>query len=104
MSYASPPSSRPHEICWAGLNALVAAQAFGAGRIAITDVRQDNLPLAKKLGAQHTLLTPVSMTNEDASHLLKSLFPPEGPDIVIDCAGYESTVQVGGLEFSLYQA
>ena len=80
----------------AGLNALASAKAFGATKIAITDVREDNLPLAKRLGARHTLLTPQTMTNEEASVLLKDLFPPEGPDCVIDCAGYASTLNVSG--------
>jgi threonine dehydrogenase-like Zn-dependent dehydrogenase len=78
----------------AGLNALAAAKAFGATKIAITDVRDDNLALAKSLGAKHALLTPPSMTNEDAAELVKTQFPPEGPDCVIDCAGYSSTLNV----------
>ena len=78
----------------AGLNALVAAQAFGATRIVITDVREDNLPLAEQLGAKFPLLTPPSMTDEKAAKLIESCLPPNGPDCVIDCAGYKSTVLV----------
>ena len=80
--------------CCAGLNALAAAQAFGATRIVITDVRDDNLPLAKKLGAKFPLLTPPSMSNEEAANTIKQLLPPDGPDCVIDCAGYQSTILV----------
>lgn len=83
------------ECCWAaGLNTLASAKAFGATQIAITDVRDDNLPLAREIGAKHTLLTPQTMTNDEATKLLKSLFPPDGPDCVIDCAGYASTLNV----------
>jgi len=78
-----------------GLNALVAAKAFGATKIAITDVRDDNLALARSYGAKHALLTPPSMSNEEAATLLKGLFPTEGPDCVIDCAGYSSTLNTG---------
>ena len=78
----------------AGLNALVAAQAFGATKIVITDVREDNLPLARRLGAKFPLLTPPGMKNEEAAGLITSLLPPDGPDCVIDCAGYQSTILV----------
>ena len=78
----------------AGLNALVAAQAFGATKIVITDVREDNLPLAQRLGAKFPLLTPPGMTNEEAAGLITKLLPPDGPDCVIDCAGYQSTILV----------
>ena len=78
----------------AGLNALVAAQAFGATKIVITDVREDNLPLAERLGAKFPLLTPPSMKIEEAADLITKLLPPDGPDCVIDCAGYQSTILV----------
>ncbi|CAK0770516.1 hypothetical protein CVIRNUC_003775 [Coccomyxa viridis] len=78
-----------------GLNALVAAQAFGATKIVITDVREDNLPLAERLGAKFPLLTPPSMKIEEAADLITKLLPPDGPDCVIDCAGYQSTILTG---------
>ena len=73
---------------------MAAAQAFGATKIVITDVRDDNLPLAQKLGAKFPLLTPPSMPNEEAANLIRQLLPPDGPDCVIDCAGYQSTILV----------
>lgn len=73
---------------------MAAAQAFGATKIVITDVRDDNLPLAQKLGAKFPLLTPPSMPNEEAADLIRQLLPPDGPDCVIDCAGYQSTILV----------
>ena len=78
----------------AGLNAVAAAQAFGATRIVITDVRDDNLPLAQKLGAKFPLLMPPSMSDKEAAGLIRKLLPPDGPDCVIDCAGYQSTILV----------
>lgn len=82
------------------MNALAAAQAFGATKIVITDVRDDNLPLAQKLGAKYPLLTPPSMSNEEAADLIRQLLPPDGPDCVIDCAGYQSTILVCSQERS----
>lgn len=40
------------------------------------------------------------MTNEEAALLLKNLFPPEGPDCVIDCAGFASTLNVSYIKLS----
>lgn len=77
-----------------GLLSLESCKALGATNIAITDIRQDNLPLAAKLGAKFPLLTPAEMRPPEAAQLLKKCFPPHGPDCIVDCAGYSSTVQV----------
>lgn len=77
-----------------GLITAVAAKGFGASRIAITDVREDNLPIAKALGCDHTLLTNRSMTPMDIALMLRKALPPFGPEVVIDCAGFDSTLQV----------
>ena len=77
-----------------GLITAVAAKGFGASRIAITDIREDNLPIAKALGADHTLLTNRNMTAMDIAQMLKKALPPFGPEVVIDCAGFDSTLQV----------
>lgn len=78
----------------AGLNALAAALAFGATKVVITDVREDNLPLAERLGAKFPLLTPPGMSAQEAAKKIRDCLPPDGPDCVIDCAGYDSTLQV----------
>ncbi|KAK9853643.1 hypothetical protein WJX84_011854 [Apatococcus fuscideae] len=75
-----------------GLNALACARAHGASRIVITDIRDDNLPLAERLGAWKALHTPM-MSPAEAAQQLTSLLPPYGPDTVIDCVGHESTTQ-----------
>lgn len=65
-------------------------------------MRDDNLPLAQKLGAKFPLLTPPGMPNEEAADLIKALLPPDGPDCVIDCAGYQSTILVRS--FQVFEA
>lgn len=77
-----------------GLNALIAAKAYGASKVAITDVREDNLPVAEKLGVDYTLLTPRNMTPLQIAEALHKALPPYGPEVVIDCAGFDSTLQV----------
>ena len=81
------------EFC-AGLNALACARAHGASRIVITDIREDNLPLAERLGAWKALHTP-AMSPAEAAGQLTALLPPYGPDTVIDCVGHETTTQAG---------
>lgn len=76
-----------------GLNALIAAKAYGASKVAITDVREDNLPVAEKLGVDYTLLTPRNMTPLQIAEALHKALPPYGPEVVIDCAGFDSTLQ-----------
>lgn len=82
-----------------GLVALVCAKAFGADAVAITDVRQEALDKARELGADHTLRIETQQTGEDVADRVKALACPEGFDVVIDCAGFESTMRVGDGEF-----
>ncbi|KAA6425839.1 MAG: sorbitol dehydrogenase-2 [Trebouxia sp. A1-2] len=76
-----------------GLMVLAAAKAFSASSVAITDIRPDNLPVAKQLGAKHALDQSKAMSANDTVEALKAVFA-EGPDIVIDCVGFESTITV----------
>ena len=72
---------------------LAAAKAFSASSVAITDIRPDNLPVAKELGARHALDTSADPSAAGTVEALKAVFA-EGPDIVIDCVGFESTITV----------
>ena len=76
----------------------LAARAFGADAIAVTDVKEDNLALADSLGANVALLQQPHASIQDVAAALRVALPPFGPDIIIDCAGFESTMQVGPLE------
>ncbi len=77
----------------AGLMVLAAAKAFSASSVAITDIRPDNLPVAKQLGARHALDQSKATSSNDTVEALKAVFA-DGPDIVIDCVGFESTITV----------
>ncbi|KAK9814629.1 hypothetical protein WJX72_009022 [[Myrmecia] bisecta] len=76
-----------------GLVAMLGAKAFGADAIAITDVKQDNLELANRLGATMALCHSATATPQDVASSIKAALPPHGPEIVIDCVGFESTMQ-----------
>ena len=72
---------------------LAAAKAFSASSVAITDVRPANLPVAKMLGAQHTLDQSQAQSSAETVESIMAVFP-EGPEIVIDCVGMSNTITV----------
>ena len=74
-----------------------AAKAFAASSIAVADIRPDNLPVAQELGAKHVLDLSANKSPEAAVHAVRDVFGSEGPDIIIDCAGFESTISVSCL-------
>lgn len=76
-----------------GLMTLAAALSFGATSVTITDINPDNIKLAQKMGATNTHCHPRTATPPEIAEYLKKLLSPIGPEIVIDCVGFESTVQ-----------
>lgn len=83
-------------ICGAGpigLVCLLTAKAMGATKICITDIADNRLNLAKKLGADHTQLIDSKDTKQMAQRISEMM---EGmPDITIECSGAESSIQLG---------
>ena len=71
-----------------------AAKAFAASSIAVADIRPDNLLVAQQLGAQHVLDLSANKSPEAAIDAVRDVFGSAGPDIIIDCAGFESTISV----------
>lgn len=53
-----------------------------------------SLALAEQLGADVCLNPTASATPAEVGEWLKASLPPYGPDVVIDCAGFQSTLQV----------
>ena len=50
-----------------------------------------------QVGVSSALLTPPSLSPARIAEELFKLLPPHGPDVVIDCAGFDSTLQVSSL-------
>ncbi len=95
----------PNKSCMvptAGLMTLMAVKAFGADAVAITDIKRDNLDLAMKLGADVALNPDRDAAPQEVATWMRAALPPNGPDIVIDCAGFEPTLQVQHLLFLPY--
>jgi L-iditol 2-dehydrogenase len=72
-----------------GLMTLQAAKAMGAGRVMVTDLRQDRLSLALKLGADEG----VDPTTTDLAIRLEESFGPQRADVIIECVGVAATAR-----------
>lgn len=83
-------------ICGAGAMgqmSLQAAKAFGAAKVAITDVNPDRLKLAKQLGADYTYQVdketdPVKLAEEIKNDMGRA------PDITMECVGFAASVNL----------
>ncbi|XP_019877681.2 sorbitol dehydrogenase-like [Aethina tumida] len=76
-----------------GLVTLLSAKAMGASKVIITDIVQHRLDLAKKLGADYTLLIQKGWTDVDIVEKVKELLGEE-PTQSFDCTGQEQCVRV----------
>lgn len=77
-----------------GLVTLLAAKAFGASHVCVTDLSEQRLLTAKTMGADSTIL---STPGEDPQVVAKRAIAAMGgePDVTIDCVGVEGTVVTG---------
>jgi L-iditol 2-dehydrogenase len=73
-----------------GLVTLLTAKAMGARVVIITDLVQNRLDVAKKLGADHTVLIGKNESEADLVKRVQSVAGVE-PDKSIDCGGFEAT-------------
>ncbi|CAK9804355.1 Sorbitol dehydrogenase [Anthophora plagiata] len=76
-----------------GLLSLLVAKSMGASKIVLTDLTQSRLDLAKKLGADSTLL----LRNEDSeTEIVRKIYElfGEEPDKTIDACGAQSTIRL----------
>lgn len=79
-----------------GLVTLLSAKAYGASKIIITDVVEHKLQVAKKLGADYTLLVKKDDTDETLTkRIIQTL--GEEPTISLECSGAEICARVAVL-------
>lgn len=75
-----------------GLNVMQICNASGAGKTIVVDVKEENLALAKELGATHVI-----NSNEcDPVEEIKKLTGGVGADIAFDCAGGNPKMGLAG--------
>ena len=70
-----------------GLVTLLSAKAYGATQIIVGDVIEKRLKKAEELGA-----VTINTANEDLAERVMALTDGRGADVVIDCAGFSSTL------------
>lgn len=73
-----------------GLVTLLAARAYGAAKVMVSDVIPLRLQTAEKLGA-----IAIDSGKEDLPKRVLELTDGRGADVVIDCAGFSQTVTAG---------
>ena len=56
--------------------------------------RSDTFAVAEQLGVGACLQTAPSLSPQRIAQELVKLLPPHGPDVVIDCVGFDATLQV----------
>lgn len=79
-----------------GVMAMLAAKAFGANRVCITDIKKSRLEMAKQMGADHTMWVDLSqdVASLDPKHLAKEIIDMLGgnkPDFSLECSGVDSS-------------
>jgi L-iditol 2-dehydrogenase len=72
-----------------GLMAMEAAKILGAESVMITDLLQDRLDLAAKLGADFTI-NPKTQNLDDE---IQKVFGPDGADVIMECVGSAVTAR-----------
>ncbi|KAK0181491.1 hypothetical protein PV327_003770 [Microctonus hyperodae] len=76
-----------------GLVSLLVAKAMGATVVAITDMVERRLILAKQLGADKVVLIDKNMKEDETVKLIHNIFDGE-PDKTIEATGAESSVRL----------
>lgn len=77
-----------------GLVTLLVAKAMGANKIVITDLAQNRLDVAKKLGADATFLVKNDLKENELVEKIHELFDGEEPDKTIDASGAQSSIRL----------
>lgn len=72
-----------------GLTAVVAAKAFGAGMIIVSDLEKNRLDAAKKLGATHV----INVKEENPDEQIRKFTNVDGVDVAFETAGNPKALQ-----------
>lgn len=72
-----------------GVNAIQGAKISGASKIIACDVKDENLEVAKKFGATHT----INVAKEDTETAIKDLTDGLGVEFSIDCSGHTKAAE-----------
>jgi len=76
-----------------GLVCMITAKAMGAAEVAITDISEGRLAVAKQMGADYTILATKKDPQEMAAEIATTM--GGNPDVTIECSGAAPSVQTG---------
>ncbi|XGW07046.1 hypothetical protein V3C99_016950 [Haemonchus contortus] len=74
-----------------GTLCMMTARALGAAEVVITDLNQNRLDLAMKLGAQHAICVKGKSPAQVKEEIIKSLGTE--PDVSMECSGAQSSIE-----------
>lgn len=82
-----------------GLLTMLSAKAFGASHVIMTDVLESRLAFARQLGASLTFLIeretkPIELASKIKQYAAKVKPGSEGVDVVLECSGAESSLNL----------
>ena len=77
-----------------GILGLMAAKAYGATKIVITDLNEERLKLAKKLGATETIQVLKDVSEEEMLQKVIDAFDGERPEITFECSGAAPSIRL----------
>lgn len=74
-----------------GIYCLMAAKAYGATRVVITDINEGRLKMARELGADETILGAKEVSEEEMVAKVRAAFGDgEAPNVSLECSGAPS--------------
>ncbi|XP_033118858.1 sorbitol dehydrogenase-like [Anneissia japonica] len=76
-----------------GLLTMMTAKAMGADIVAITDIDDHRLSVAKSLGADHILKVPMSVEEKQFALQIQSVMGC-APDVTLECSGVDSSLRL----------
>lgn len=77
-----------------GIYTLMAAKAFGASRVVITDINQGRLYLAKEVGADVTILVSPDSSEDELVERIQAAFDGDLPQTSLECSGAPSCTRL----------
>lgn len=75
-----------------GLLCMLTARAMGASSICVSDISENRLEVAKKLGASSTLCVKAALNSKELAEKVEELLGDK-PDVSVECSGAESSIQ-----------
>jgi len=77
-----------------GIYTLMAAKAYGATRVVLTDINQERLNVGKEVGADETILVTKDISEAQMVEKIRAAFDGELPNISMECSGAPSCTRL----------